>query len=112
KSAELGKLDARELSSVDVVITTYGTLQRSEAFARRSWELLVLDEAQAIKNPSAKQTRAVKALEARARLALTGTPVENRLSDLWSIFDFLCPGLLGSEKEFASFARRLAQKDD
>ena len=56
---------------------------------------MVLDEAQAIKNPGAKQTRAAKTLQAQARIALTGTPVENRLGDLWSIFDFLNPGLLG-----------------
>ena len=72
------------------------------------WRLAVLDEAQAIKNPDAKQTRAVKKLKAGARLALTGTPVENRLGDLWSIFDFVNPGLLGSAKEFTSFAKRLA----
>ena len=60
------------------------------------WRLVVLDEAQAIKNPAAKQTRAVKQLRADARIALTGTPIENRLGDLWSIFDFINPGLLGS----------------
>jgi non-specific serine/threonine protein kinase len=69
----------------------------------------VLDEAQAIKNPGAKQTRAAKRLDAHSRIALTGTPVENRLSDLWSIFDFLNPGLLGSDKAFAAFAKRLAK---
>jgi non-specific serine/threonine protein kinase len=74
------------------------------------WQLAVLDEAQAIKNPDAKQTRAVKKLKARARLALTGTPVENRLGDLWSIFDFVNPGLLGTSKEFTSFAKRLAAR--
>ncbi len=68
----------------------------------------MLDEAQAIKNPGAKQTRAVKKLKAGARLALTGTPVENRLGDLWSIFDFVNPGLLGSAKEFSNFTKRLA----
>ena len=73
------------------------------------WGLVVLDEAQAIKNPGAKQTRAVKSLRASARLALTGTPVENRLSDLWSLFDFLCPGLLGTTTEFGRFVQRLAQ---
>jgi SNF2 family DNA or RNA helicase len=70
----------------------------------------VLDEAQAIKNPGAKQTRAVKKLKASARLALTGTPVENRLGDLWSIFDFINPGLLGTSKEFTVFAKRLADR--
>ena len=76
--------------------------------ATTAWDLVVLDEAQAIKNPGAKQTRAVKQLAARARIALTGTPVENRLGDLWSIFDFLNPGLLGSAKEFTAFTKRLA----
>jgi non-specific serine/threonine protein kinase len=74
------------------------------------WRLAVLDEAQAIKNPDAKQTRTVKKLKARARLALTGTPVENRLGDLWSIFDFVNPGLLGTSKEFTSFAKRLGDR--
>ena len=62
------------------------------------WRLVVLDEAQAIKNPGARQTRAAKQLDAHARIALTGTPVENRLGDLWSIFDFINPGLLGSAR--------------
>src|SRR5439155_2643088 len=82
---DLAKLDDADLAGVDLVITTYGTLMRVEAVQRRDWSLLILDEAQAIKNPGAKQTRAVKALSARARVALTGTPVENRLGDLWSI---------------------------
>ena len=66
--------------------------------AAQRWRLAVIDEAQAIKNPAAQQTRAVKKLQAGTRIALTGTPVENRLSDLWSIFDFTHPGLLGSER--------------
>jgi SNF2 family DNA or RNA helicase len=65
----------------------------------------VLDEAQAIKNPGTRQTRAAKQVRARARLALTGTPVENRVDDLWSIFDFLNPGLLGSASEFRAWAK-------
>jgi non-specific serine/threonine protein kinase len=70
----------------------------------------VLDEAQAIKNPSTKQTHTAKKLNARARFALTGTPIENRLGDLWSIFDFINPGLLGSAKEFTTFTKRLADR--
>lgn len=74
--------------------------------AGADWGLVVLDEAQAIRNPSAKQTRAVKELKSRGRLALTGTPVENRLGDLWSLFDFLQPGLLGSAKAaFSAFTK-------
>ena len=70
-----------------------------------------MDEAQAIKNPGTRQTRAVKQLRADARIALTGTPVENRIGDLWSIFDFLNPGLLGSAKEFTRFAKRLSERE-
>ena len=88
------------------MITSYGSLLRIPWIAERAWRLVVLDEAQAIKNSGAKQTRAAKKLNARARFALTGTPVENRLGDLWSIFDFVNPGLLGSPKEFTSFAKR------
>jgi non-specific serine/threonine protein kinase len=69
-----------------------------------------LDEAQAIKNPQAKQSRATKKFSARARIVLTGTPIENRLGDLWSIFDFINPGLLGSAKEFTSYTKGLAQR--
>ena len=71
----------------------------------------MLDEAQAVKNPAARQTRSVKQLKAAAKIALTGTPVENRLTDLWSIFDFLCPGLLGSVKAFGEFVKRLEQRE-
>jgi non-specific serine/threonine protein kinase len=73
-----------------------------------SWHLAILDEAQIIKNAAGKQTKAVKQLEAQNRIVLTGTPIENRLGDLWSIFDFLNPGLLGSAKQFATFTKRLA----
>jgi len=103
--AELGALTPDALSGRDVVITTYGTLQRVAGLSSRAWNVVVLDEAQVIKNPGAKQTRAVKGLRARLRLALTGTPVENRLGDLWSLFDFTCPGLLGSPKAFGRFVR-------
>jgi non-specific serine/threonine protein kinase len=71
---------------------------------------VVIDEAQAIKNPAAKQTRTVKQLKADARIALTGTPIENRLGDLWSIFDFINPGLLGSSKQFSTFVKQLAER--
>ena len=98
------------LRHVDVVLTTYGTLMRQEWLREREWQLLVLDEAQAIKNPAARQSQAVKDLNASSRIALTGTPVENRLSDLWSLFDFLNPGLLGSAKRFKSFAKSLSER--
>lgn len=110
QSAEaMRNLDERRLADADLVITSYGTLLRQPALTTFRWRLAVIDEAQAIKNPGAKQTRQVKKLQADARIALTGTPVENRLSDLWSIFDFTHPGLLGSDKVFASFGKRLAE---
>jgi superfamily II DNA or RNA helicase len=95
-------------ATVDLVITSYGFLARVPWLTTTAWRLVVVDEAQAIKNPIAKQTRAVKQLRADARIALTGTPIENRLGDLWSIFDFVNPGLLGSSKQFSSYVKRLA----
>src|SRR5881628_3039289 len=109
---ELAQLAGADLGSTDLVITTYGTLARIEALRAREWSLVILDEAQAIKNPGARQTQAVKALKAHARIALTGTPVENRLGDLWSIYDFLDPGLLGSAREFSAFVKRLGERPD
>ena len=109
---ELAELAGADMGGTDLVITTYGTLARVEALRSREWSLVILDEAQAIKNPGARQTQAVKALKAHARIALTGTPVENRLGDLWSIYDFLDPGLLGSAREFSAFARQLADRPD
>src|SRR2546426_10033629 len=109
---ELADLASADLRGTDLVMTTYGTLARAEALRARDWSLVVLDEAQAIKNPAARQTQAVKALKAHARIALTGTPVENRLGDLWSIYDFLAPGLLGSAREFSAFAKGLADRTD
>jgi len=109
---ELADLASADLRGTDLVMTTYGTLARAEALRARDWSLVVLDEAQAIKNPGARQTQAVKALKAHARIALTGTPVENRLGDLWSIYDFLDPGLLGSAREFSAFVKRLASSPE
>ena len=88
------------LAGRDVILTTYGQAARIEWVAAREWRLVILDEAQAIKNPGARQTRAIKRLRAGARIALSGTPVENRLGDLWSLYDFLNPGLLGTAPEF------------
>ncbi len=98
------------LADCDLVLTTYGTLMRREWLQRQAWRLLVLDEAQAIKNPATRQTKVVKLLQADARIALTGTPVENSLLDLWSLFDFLNPGLLGSASRFKGFAKSLAAR--
>lgn len=109
-AAELRALDAQRLGEFDLVITSYGTLLKQPALMTQRWRLAVVDEAQAIKNPGSRQTQQVKKLKADTRIALTGTPVENRLSDLWSIFDFTHPGLLGTGKVFGDFTKRLASQ--
>ncbi|HME71267.1 MAG TPA: SNF2-related protein, partial [Myxococcota bacterium] len=96
------QLDKTDVQAHDLLITTYGMLARSQWLREQDWDLVILDEAQAIKNSGTKQSRSVKELRSSARVAMTGTPIENRLSDLWSLFDFLNPGLLGGAKTFAS----------
>ena len=110
-AADFRALDAARLAGVDLVITSYGSLLRQPVLENLHWRIAVIDEAQAIKNPGARQTRQVKKLRAGSRIALTGTPVENRLSDLWSIFDFTHPGLLGSDKVFAKFTKQLTKAE-
>jgi hypothetical protein len=100
-------LSAGDVEGCDLVITTYGMLGRQQWLRERDWRLAVLDEAQAIKNAGTRQARAAKELRAACRIAMTGTPVENRLSDLWSLFDFLNPGLLGSAKAFARLVKKM-----
>ncbi|HZA34845.1 MAG TPA: DEAD/DEAH box helicase [Vicinamibacterales bacterium] len=109
-SAELKALDGDRIAGVDLVITSYGSLLRVPALLAVPWRLAILDEAQAIKTPGAKQTRAAKQIDAKARIALSGTPIENRLGDLWSIFDFLNPGLLGTGKAFSTVTRQLSSR--
>ncbi|MDR2055743.1 MAG: DEAD/DEAH box helicase [Desulfovibrio sp.] len=94
-------------ADAELFITTYGMAARLEKLTAAAWDLLILDEAQAIKNPGINQTRAVKRIDSGMRIAMTGTPIENRLADLWSLFDFLNPGLLGTAKEFAGFTKKL-----
>jgi superfamily II DNA or RNA helicase len=98
------------LQGCDVAVTTYSMLGRMPWLAEFPWRLVILDEAQAIRNHATAQSRAARRLRARARIALTGTPVENRLADLWSIFDFLNPGLLGTAKQFKDFAKGCEQR--
>ncbi|MFB6277604.1 MAG: DEAD/DEAH box helicase [Halothece sp.] len=96
-----GKPFAKQAQQYDLVITSYVLAQRDASTLRNvEWEGVIIDEAQNIKNPQAKQSKAVRSLEANFRIALTGTPLENRLSELWSILDFLNPGYLGSRQFF------------
>ena len=99
--------DNKSLDKYDLVITTYTLSQKYKWLQEYNWNYLILDEAQAIKNPGTKQTRSVKKLTANNKIVMTGTPIENRLSDLWSIFDFTNPGLLGTTKEFSNFSKGL-----
>jgi len=105
---QVAPLTAPDLAQWDLVLTSYSLVPRWSWLREVEWDYVILDEAQAIKNPSTAQTRAVKALRARNRLVLTGTPVENQLGDLWSLFDFLNRGLLGSAQEFRRFSKGLA----
>jgi superfamily II DNA or RNA helicase len=102
----------RDLTGVHVVITTYTVLARDiEDMVKLAWHMVVLDEAQAIKSPTAKATHAVCRLDTRHRLCLSGTPIENNLGELWSQFAFLMPGLLGQRKSFNRRFRAPIEKD-
>jgi non-specific serine/threonine protein kinase len=101
------------LRDCDLVVTSYAlSARRLELFEGLDFRMVILDEAQAIKNPGTAQSRAVRRIRAQARLALTGTPIENRLMDLWSLFDFLNPGLLGSSAKFASVVAELEKRKE
>jgi superfamily II DNA or RNA helicase len=100
------RVSAIDGNAVDVVITTYGTLRRDAAdLAGILFDYAILDEAQAIKNPSSASAKSARLLDARHRLAMTGTPIENRLEELWSLFEFLNPGMLGSASGFSELVR-------
>lgn len=107
KSASVGELSVDE--EIFLCITTYGMASRLEELASRQWDILILDEAQAVKNAGTRQTKAVKAIPSRIRIAMTGTPIENSLGDLWSLFDFLNQGLLGSAKEFGNLVKSIGE---
>ncbi|WP_277187023.1 DEAD/DEAH box helicase, partial [Caballeronia sp. BR00000012568055] len=95
----------------DLIVTTYPLLWRDhETLAQHDYHLLILDEAQYVKNASSKAAASIRTLRARHRLCLTGTPLENHLGELWSQFDFLLPGFLGSQKDFASRWRKPIEK--
>jgi SNF2 family DNA or RNA helicase len=102
-----GRAAGAPLADADVVLTTYSLVWRDlRALSAQPWHLLILDEAQAVKNAHARAARALRRLQARHRLALTGTPLENHLGELWSLFDLLMPGLLGDSRSFARHWRK------
>jgi superfamily II DNA or RNA helicase len=106
------KESAASLGRVDVIITGYSLLQLdSDILLPRDFYLVILDEAQMIKNPRAKVSQVARALRADYRLCLTGTPVENHLGELWSLFDFAQPGLLGDERQFQRYYRTPIEKN-
>src|SRR5690606_12450935 len=99
------------IAEYDLVITTYGTLRRdAPLLAEYEFDYVILDEAQAIKNAQTVSAKAVRLLKGRHRLALSGTPVENHIGELWSLFEFLNPGLLGTSNAFKRAS--LIQKRD
>ncbi|WP_326824033.1 DEAD/DEAH box helicase [Streptosporangium sp. NBC_01756] len=103
---------ADRVEQADLVLTTYGTALRDrEALADFTWARVVCDEAQAIKNSAARQSRAVRSIPARTRLALTGTPVENHLAELWSLMEFCNPGLLGPVRTFRDRYQEPIERD-
>jgi superfamily II DNA or RNA helicase len=100
---------AEALGRYDLIVTSYGLMRRDIDFLSQiDFDYAVLDEAQAIKNPQSQSAKAARLLKARHKLALTGTPIENHLGDLWSIFEYLNPGMLGSNARFAELIRGAA----
>ncbi|MHB0955222.1 MAG: DEAD/DEAH box helicase [Pirellulaceae bacterium] len=102
----------QELDKADVVVTTYGTLRRDiVALKERAFDYVILDEAQAIKNSASQMAKASLLLQAHRRLALSGTPIENHLGELWSLFEFLNPGMLGRSSTFATLCKTTKADD-
>ena len=108
----VAKSPEKQVDGFDVVVTTYGLARRFEWLSTLDWRLIVLDEAQAIKNATSAQAKAVRKLRSSGRIALSGTPIENHLGELWSLFDFCCPGLLGNASQFRNFVRELSRQQD
>lgn len=106
------KQDFHRIGQYQLVITSYQLLLRDfDELDRHQWHYLILDEAQLIKNPKAKITQAAKNMQVERRLCLTGTPMENHLGELWSLFDFLMPGFLGTQKRFTQTYRTPIEKN-
>ena len=91
----------------DVIITSYSLIRRVSWLEKKQWNSVIADEAQAIKNPNAQQTKSLKAIKSRIRIAMTGTPIENSMTDLWSLFDFTCKSLLGNQTQFTKFCKNI-----
>lgn len=106
-SSKIKDYQAYQEDNPYLTITTYGMASKIEGLSQRDWNVLILDEAQAIKNPITKQTKTMKKIPARFRIAMTGTPIENDYSNLWSLFDFLNKGLLGSFDQFKRFSKTI-----
>ncbi|MFL5280240.1 MAG: SNF2-related protein [Rhodopila sp.] len=101
----------KDIPRHDIVLSTYPLLTRDhEVLTQQNWHIVILDEAQSIKNPDAETTRQALRLKARQRLCLSGTPLQNHLGELWSLFDFLAPGFLGSQRSFKSVYRTPIEK--
>ena len=109
---QIANSPSKELAKCDVVVTTYGLARRLDWLSTLDWRLIVLDEAQAIKNASSAQAKSIRKLKSSGRIALSGTPVENHLGELWSLFDFCCPGLLGNATQFKKFVKELNKRQD
>lgn len=100
-----------QIAAADLVITTYPLLARDREILKEiSWALVIVDEAQTLKNPAAQMAKALRDIPAKGRLALTGTPMENSLQDLWTLFDWVVPGLLGDRKTFQTVFRTPIEK--
>ncbi|OIQ71990.1 RNA polymerase-associated protein RapA [mine drainage metagenome] len=100
-----------QIASADLVVTTYPLLARDQAMlAELTWSLVIIDEAQTLKNPAAQMAKALRDIPVKGRLALTGTPMENSLQDLWTLFDWVVPGLLGDRKTFQALFRTPIEK--
>ena len=112
-SRKAGAAFTKSIEGIDLVITTYGTAVRdADMLSRVGWDRLVLDEAQIIKNPTSETSIQLRRIEARTRLALTGTPIENGLGDLWAIMDFVNPGLVGGRAPFIAQLSATKSSDD
>lgn len=99
-----------ELEENIIFLTTYTMVAKRDAFMNHQFDVLIIDEAQAIKNPNTNQTKAIKKINASFKLAMTGTPIENNLFDLWSLYDFINPGLLGSYSQFSKYTKDVSSE--